>query len=155
MPKKNWLPLALIALWCSSLPAAQDIETIIITASRIPQPLHTVGSSVTVIDLDDWRGTGATISDVLREVPGLTVSQQGGSGTLTALRMRGGESNHTRILLDGIELSDPTSGSVDFAHLSIAGIERIEILRGAPSALWGSDAISGIVNLISRKGGSS
>ena len=155
MPKKNWLPLALIALWCSSLPAAQDIETIIITASRIPQPLHTVGSSVTVIDLDNWRGTGATISDVLREIPGLTVSQQGGSGTLTALRMRGGESNHTRILLDGIELSDPTSGSVDFAHLSIAGIERIEILRGAPSALWGSDAISGIVNLISRKGGNS
>ena len=68
--------------------------------------------------------------------------------------MRGGESNHTRILLDGIELSDPTSGVVNFAHLSIAGIERIEILRGAPSALWGSNAISGIVNLISRKGGS-
>lgn len=155
MSKKTLLPFVLIALWCSPLPAAQDIETIIITASRIPQPLHTVGSSVTVIDLDDWRGTGATISDVLREVPGLTVSQQGGSGTLTALRMRGGESNHTRILLDGIELSDPTSGVVDFAHLSIAGIERIEILRGAPSALWGSDAISGIVNLISRKGGSS
>lgn len=155
MPQKTLLPLVLIALWCPSLPAAQDIETIIITASRIPQPLHTVGSSVTVIDLDDWRGTGATISDVLREIPGLTVSQQGGSGTLTALRMRGGESNHTRILLDGIELSDPTSGVVDFAHLSIAGIERIEILRGAPSALWGSDAISGIVNLISRKRGSS
>lgn len=155
MPQKTLLPLVLIALWCSPLPAAQDIETIIITASRIPQPLHTVGSSVTVIDLDDWRGTGVTISDVLREIPGLTISQQGGSGTLTALRMRGGESNHTRILLDGIELSDPTSGGVDFAHLSIAGIERIEILRGAPSALWGSDAISGIVNLISRKGGSS
>lgn len=155
MPQKTLLPLVLIALWCSPLPAAQNIETIIITASRIPQPLHTVGSSVTVIDLDDWRGTGATISDVLREIPGLTVSQQGGSGTLTALRMRGGESNHTRILLDGIELSDPTSGVVDFAHLSIAGIERIEILRGAPSALWGSDAISGIVNLISRKGGNS
>jgi len=119
MPQKILLPLVLIALWCPSLPAAQDIETIIITASRIPQPLHTVGSSVTVIDLDDWRGTGATISDILREIPGLTVSQQGGSGTLTALRMRGGESNHTRILLDGIELSDPTSGVVDFAHLSI------------------------------------
>ena len=69
--------------------------------------------------------------------------------------MRGGESNHTRILLDGIELSDPISGVVDFAHLSIAGIERIEILRGAPSALWGSDAISGVINLISRKGGRS
>lgn len=155
MSQKTLLPLVLIALWCPSLPAAQDIETIIITASRIPQPLHTIGSSVTVVDLDDWRGVGATISDVLREIPGLTISQQGGSGTLTALRMRGGESNHTRILLDGVELSDPTSGVVDFAHLSIAGIERIEVLRGAPSALWGSDAISGIVNLISRKGGNS
>ena len=60
MPQKTLLPLVLIALWCPSLPAAQDIETIIITASRIPQPLHTVGSSVTVIDLDDWRGTGTT-----------------------------------------------------------------------------------------------
>ena len=155
MSKKNFLLLALAVLWCPTLLAAQDIETIIITASRIPQPLHTIGSSVTVINLDDWRGTGTTISDVLREVPGLSISQQGGSGTLTALRMRGGESNHTRILLDGIELSDPISGVVDFAHLSIAGIERIEILRGAPSALWGSDAISGIVNLISRKGGDS
>lgn len=155
MPKKNLLLLALAALWCPTLPAAQDIETIIITASRIPQPLHTLGSSVTVIDLDDWRGAGATISDVLREVPGISISQSGGSGTLTALRMRGGESNHTRVLLDGIELSDPTSGVVDFAHLSIAGIERIEILRGAPSALWGSDAISGIINLISRKKGNS
>lgn len=154
MPKKNLL-FVLVAFWCPSLPAAQDIETIVITASRIPQPLHTIGSSITVIDLDDWRGAGATISDVLREIPGISVSQSGGSGTLTTLRMRGGESNHTRILLDGIELSDPISGVVDFAHLSIAGIERIEILRGAPSALWGSDAISGIVNLISRKGGSS
>ena len=154
MPKKNLL-FVLVAFWCPSLPAAQDIETIVITASRIPQPLHTIGSSITVIDLDDWRGAGATISDVLREIPGISVSQSGGSGTLTTLRMRGGESNHTRILLDGVELSDPISGVVDFAHLSIAGIERIEILRGAPSALWGSDAISGIVNLISRKGGSS
>ncbi len=155
MPRKTLLPLVFIALWCSSLSAAQDIETIIITASRIPQPLHTVGSSVTVIDLDDWRGTGAAISDVLREIPGISISQSGGSGALTELRMRGGESNHTRILLDGIELSDPISGVVDFAHLSIAGIERIEILRGAPSALWGSDAISGVINLISRKGGRS
>ena len=155
MSKKNLLLLAFSMLWCPSLPAAQDIETIIITASRIPQPLHAVGSSVTVIDLDDWRGTGATISDVLREIPGVSISQSGGSGTLTAVRMRGGESNHTRILLDGIELSDPTSGVVDFAHLSIAGIKRIEVLRGAPSALWGSNAISGIINLISRKGGTS
>ncbi len=155
MPHKYLLPLVLIALWSPSLPAAQDIETLIITASRIPQPLHTLGSSVTVIDLDDWRGTGAALSDVLREIPGISISQSGGSGALTTLRMRGGESNHTRILLDGIELSDPTSGVVDFAHLAIAGIERIEVLRGAPSALWGSNAISGIVNLISRKEGRS
>ena len=155
MPNPNLLALALLALWCPALPAAQGVETLIVTASRIPQPLHTLGSSVTVIDLDDWQGAGAAISDVLREIPGISVSQAGGSGALTAVRMRGGETNHTRILLDGIELSDPTSGVVDFAHLAIAGIERIEVLRGAPSALWGSDAISGVINLVSRKGGRS
>ena len=153
---KQHLPLfALATLWCPFLPAAQDTETLVITASRIPQPLHAISSSVTVIDLDDWQGTGTTVADVLRDIPGLSISQQGGSGALTALRMRGGESNHTRVLMDGIELSDPTSGIVDFAHMSVTGIERVEVLRGAPSALWGSDAISGVINLISRKGGGS
>ena len=153
MSKKNLLLLTLVALWCPSLPAAQGIETIIVTASRIPQPLHTIGASVSVIDLDDWKGADVTIADVLRSVPGIAISQNGGIGHLVGLRMRGGESNHTLILLDGVELSNPSSGQVDFAHLTTAGIERIEILRGAQSALWGSRAISGVINLISRKGG--
>jgi len=153
MSKKNLLLLALSVLWCPSLPAAQDIETIIIKASRIPQPLHTIGSSVSVIDLDDWKGTDITIADVLRSVPGISINQSGGFGQLAGLRMRGGESNHTLILLDGVELSNPATGQVDFAHLTTAGIERIEILRGAQSALWGSRAVSGVINLISREGG--
>ena len=153
MSKKNLLLLAFSVLWCPSLPAAQDIETIIVKASRIPQPLHTIGSSVSVIDLDDWKGANITIADVLRSVPGIAISQSGGFGQLAALRMRGGESNHTLILLDGVELGNPATGQVDFAHLTTAGIERIEILRGAQSALWGSRAISGVINLISREGG--
>ena len=151
------LACTLATSWITSAPAAaqsQDPpETIIVTASRIPQPLHAIGSSVSIIDLDDFRGTGVTIAEVLRHVPGISISQSGGIGSLTSLRMRGGEANHTAILLDGAELGHPDSGEVDFAHLTTAGIERIEILHGAQSALWGSRAISGVINLISRQGG--
>ena len=152
MSKKNLLLLAFMVLGSPSLPAAQDIETIIITASRIPQPLHSIGGSVSVIDLDEWKGIDITIADVLRSVPGIAISQSGSIGQLTGLRMRGGESNHTLILLDGVELGNPGTGQVDFAHLTTVGIERIEILRGAQSVLWGSRAISGVINLISREG---
>ncbi len=155
MLKKTLSSLALATLGASPLPAAQNIETIIVTAARFPQASHAISGRVTVIDLDDWQGAGISIADVLREIPGLSVSQLGGAGTLAELRMRGGESSHTRVLLDGVDLSDPTSGVVNFAHLSTAGIERVEVVRGAPGPLWGSQAISGVVNLVSRTGGRS
>ena len=153
MPAKKFLLVALLVSWCPFLFAEQDVETITVTATRIPQPLHAIGASVAVIDLDDWRGADFTVADVLRSVPGIAVSPSGGIGQLTALRMRGGESNHTLLLLDGMELSNPATGQVDFAHLTTAGIERIEILRGAQSALWGSNAVSGVINLVTRTAG--
>ena len=138
-----WLPCA----------NAQEPEIIRVTASRIPQELHTIGSSVTVIDLDDWSGPQQMLTDVLHGLPGIHITQHGGTGQLSQLRLRGGEANHVLVLLDGVELNDPASGEVDFAHLDTTGIARIEILRGAQSALWGSHAVSGVIHLISRAGG--
>jgi len=144
---------ALIWSGTSASAFSEEPEVLWVTASRIPQPLHAIGSSVTVIDLDDWNGPRPMLLDVLRGIEGIHITQNGGYGQLTELRMRGGESNHTLVLLDGVEVNNPATGAVDFAHLSSIGIKRIEILRGAQSALWGSHAISGVINLISRDGG--
>ncbi len=148
IPSRLLTGLALAAT-CAALPAAQDAEVIEVTATRLPQPEHTVSGALTIIDLDDWHGS-PTLADVLRQVPGLHISQSGGFGQLANLRMRGTESNHVLILLDGMELNNTTDGAVNFAHLTTTGLKRIEILRGAQSALWGSHAIAGVINLVSR-----
>lgn len=140
---------------CLALPlhAAAEPEVMVVTALRIPQPIHDVSGALSVIELDAERDGDRMLGDVLRRIPGLALSQSGGFGQLTELRMRGGEANHTLVLLDGLELTNPTTGRVDFAHLTTAGIERVEVLRGAQSALWGSHAVAGVINLVSRKGG--
>jgi vitamin B12 transporter len=92
------------------------------------------------------------VSDVLRDVPGVAVSRLGAPGSLTQVRMRGGEANHTLVLLNGADISDPFAGEFDFSGLLAGDIERIEILRGSQSALYGSDAIGGVINIIPRRG---
>ncbi len=142
---------------CLAFPphAASEPEIVVVTALRIPQPLHAVGGALSVIELDAERDGHLMLGEALRRIPGLSLSQNGGFGQLAELRMRGGEANHTLVLLDSVELTNPTTGRVDFAHLTTAGIERIEVLRGAQSALWGSHAIAGVINLVSRKHGGS
>lgn len=125
-------------------------ENVIITASRMPVASSAVGSAVTVLDgavLQERQIT--TLYDALREVPGVAVSRTGTLGSLSQVRIRGGESNHTLVLIDGVEANDPAASSeFNFAHLMTAGIERVEILRGPQSALWGADAVSGVVNIL-------
>jgi vitamin B12 transporter len=143
---------------CSALPivfagaaAAQPIETVLITASSLaPVSLQQSGSAVSVItgDLIEQRQI-ETVFDVLREVPGVAVSRTGTLGSLSQIRIRGAESNHTLVLIDGVEANDPASLSeFNFAHLLSPGIERIEVLRGPQSALWGADAVAGVVNVL-------
>lgn len=149
--------LAVPALFAAAEVAAQETPLLpetVVSASRIETPLSTVGSAITVIDRQqlDQRQT-RVISDVLREVPGLAVNRSGGIGGFTQLRIRGAEANQTLVLIDGIEVNDPGLGTeFDFAHLLAEDVERIEVLRGAQSALWGSDAVGGVVNIITRKG---
>ncbi|MFX7858071.1 TonB-dependent receptor plug domain-containing protein, partial [Acinetobacter baumannii] len=95
------------------------------------------------------RRQSIVISDLLREVPGVTVTRNGGVGTVTAVNIRGAETDQTVALIDGIKLNDPAApgGGFDFGPLLVGNIARVEVLRGAQSVLWGSQAIGGVVNL--------
>lgn len=135
----------------SNEPANGLTETIVVTASRIPIASEQAGASLTVLDeeyLD--RRQALTVEELLRGTPGVAVSRSGVLGSLSQVRMRGAEANHTLVLLDGIEIGDPAlGGELDFSHFLAASLRRIEIVRGPLSALWGSDAVAGAINLIS------
>jgi len=135
--------------------AAADDDTIVVTATRAPTPRQQLGSAVTVISSEEiQRKQFRTVNEALRTVPGLHVVQSGGVGQQTSVFMRGASSNHTLVLIDGIEISDPGSptGAVDFANLMLENVERIEIVRGPQSTLYGSDAIGGVINIIMKRG---
>lgn len=127
---------------------------IVVTATRLPTPAAEVASSVTVITGEEIeRKQQRTLADVLRDVPGLSLVQTGGPGGLTSVFMRGTNANHTKVFIDGIDVGDPSSagGDVDFAHLPAADIERVEVLRGPQSGLYGSDAIGGVINVVTTR----
>ncbi len=132
----------------------QTLSETVVTASRIATPLIQVGSSISIITGEELEQRQIRlVSDALRSIPGVAVNRSGGPGTLSRVRIRGAEENHTLVLIDGIEANDIAFGSsFDFAHLLTSDIERIEVLRGAQSALWGSDAIGGVINIITKKG---
>ncbi len=134
--------------------AADAGDDVIITANRAARPASTIGQSVTVLDADTIRTRQAVVvSDLLRQTPGVTVVRNGGVGTATSVNIRGADSDQTVALIDGIKLNDPSSpgGGFNFGGLLIGNISRIEVLRGAQSVLWGSQAIGGVVNLITRQ----
>ncbi len=125
-------------------------EEVVVTASRVPIEAEQSGSAISVIDgavLEQRQSE--TVFDALREVPGIAVSRSGGLGSISEIRMRGGEASHTLVLIDGVAVNDPAIQSeFNFANLLSAGIERIEVLRGPQSALWGADAVTGVVNVV-------
>lgn len=125
-------------------------ETVVVTASRVPEPIDQSGSAITIIGgttLDAEQIP--TLFDALRQVPGVAVSRTGVLGDLSEIRIRGAETNQTLVLIDGVEANDPAEeDEFNFAHLMSAGIERVEILRGPQSALWGAAALAGVVNII-------
>jgi vitamin B12 transporter len=127
---------------------------IVISASRVAIAKVASGNSVSVLDANFLKQHQIrTVSDALRFVPSLAVHRSGGLGTMVEVRIRGAEANQTLVLIDGIEVNDVASGSTfDFTRLLNLNIERIEVLRGAQSALWGSDAMGGVVNIITKIG---
>ena len=134
---------------------AEPLQLVVVSATRIPTPQLDLASSVTVVTAEDIAAQQQrTIADVLRNIPGLNLVQQGGPGSVTSVFMRGTSSNHTKVLIDGIDVSDPSNANAafDFGQLLTQDIERIEVLRGPQSGLYGSDAIGGVINVITRSG---
>lgn len=129
-------------------------DTIIVTASRGETPLSQVGQSVTVITADDIETRQSTaVVDLLRTVPGVTFTRNGGIGTSTSVNIRGADSDQTVALIDGVKLNDPSSpgSGFNFGNLLTGNISRIEVVRGSQSVLWGSQAIGGVINIITRE----
>lgn len=129
-------------------------EEMVVAASMIPVPLYSVGSSLTIIDKSQIEKQRVTfISDILRNVTGLSISRNGAVGTLTEIRARGTESNHSLVLIDGMKGNTEAlfGGAFHFGSLMAKDIERIEILRGPQSSLWGSDALGAVINIITKK----
>ena len=133
-------------------PALAD-DTIVVTANRSAQPLNRVGQSISVLDSAELaRRQTTNVVDLLRTLPGVTVTRNGGIGGTTGVFIRGADSDQTVALIDGIKINDPASpgGGFNFGNLLTGNIDRIEVLRGPQSVLWGSQAIGGVVNMITR-----
>lgn len=129
------------------------LPDIAITATRIAQPVGEIGTTITVVhdkQVEDQKLQ--QVSDALREVPGVTVNQNGGAGTITSVFIRGASSSQTLTLIDGVEVNSTTSGDFDFSNLTTDNLSRIEVLRGAGGSLYGSSAIGGVVNVLTEEG---
>jgi vitamin B12 transporter len=131
-----------------------EVGEIVITATGLETPLREVASSMTVIKDEEIENSQKTeVLEVLRAEPGLDVVRTGGPGGATSIFMRGADSDQTLVLIDGIEANDPIfNRSFDFGHLTVDNIERIEVLRGPQSTIYGSDAMGGVINIITKKG---
>ena len=128
-------------------------ESIVVTAAQIDVPLTRTGAAVSVITEADLRaGQITTVPEALRSLPGLTVVGSGGRGAITSVFPRGGGSNYTLVLVDGIR-ANSFGGGYDFGHLATTAVERIEVARGAQSAIFGSDALGGVVQVITKRDG--
>jgi vitamin B12 transporter len=128
------------------------LDSLVVTATRLPLPRAAVASAVTVLSGDALRAEGiTTLLEALRTIPGATLVQGGSYGTPASLFLRGGESDYVKVLVDGVALNEP-GGAFDFAHLTIDDVERIEVVRGPASVLYGSDAVAGVVQVFTRPG---
>ncbi|NOZ43324.1 MAG: TonB-dependent receptor, partial [Alphaproteobacteria bacterium] len=135
--------------------AEQSMQEIVVTATRYPRALSDIGSSISVITAADMaKSQTVFVQNMLQNIPGLSLNQNGAYGGVSSIRIRGASSAQTMVLIDGIQINDVSTpgGSYNFADLDPNGIERIEVLRGPQSILYGSDAIGGVINIITDSG---
>lgn len=131
---------------------AVEVEDLIVTAHRLALPRDAITGTATVLSREEIERSGArSVGDLLRQVPGLSVVRSGSWGQPVSLFVRGGESDHVKVLVDGVPLNQP-GGSVDLSTLTTDNVERVEVVRGPASVLYGSDAVSGVVQVFTRDG---
>lgn len=133
--------------------SSDNSDNLVVTANRFPQPVSSVLAPMDIVtrdDIDRWQSK--SVVDVLRRLPGVDIAQNGGMGQLSSLFVRGTNSSHTLVLMDGVRLNQAgISGSTDLSQIPIALVQRIEFIRGPRSAVYGSDAIGGVVNIITTR----
>ena len=147
--------IIMLAVLVLVMPVTADeipTEVMVVTAKRLPTDTENLSGSVSVITAEQIeRRQYQVLSDALRDIPGLSAPPLGGIGAQTSVFIRGTNSNHVLILIDGVEVTDPSFGNrYEFSQLSLNGVERIEVLRGNYSAEYGSEALGGIINIITR-----
>jgi len=153
------LPLLVVASWLAgSVPAmAQEpvrTEPVVVTATRIEEKVSEQASSVSVVTSEEMDAISPVVAgDALKNVPGIVVQRSGSPGSPETIRIRGGRSEHTLVLIDGFPVNSPTLGEFDIGSITLRDFERVEIVRGAQSALYGSNAMAGVVNFIPKRGG--
>ncbi|MEM6603573.1 MAG: TonB-dependent receptor [Pseudomonadota bacterium] len=153
--KKSFYALALLMTPYAIGAFAEEADLkVTVTASRFEQNIAEIGSSVTILDKETLEKRGdRSVADALKRVQGVTLSRAGGIGSVSSIRLRGSDQGQVLVLIDGIDVGDPASidGSYDFDSLLVSTVERIEIIRGNQSALYGSKAIGGVINIITHK----
>jgi vitamin B12 transporter len=153
--KKHYLPAALLSGFIPFAYATEEIklDEVVVTATRIEQPLKQTLSSTTVITQEDIKNSQATdVATILRSVAGVEVSQSGGIGKATSLFLRGSNSTQVLVLLDGVRVNSATSGTTSIQDIMLDQVERIEVVRGNVSSLYGSEAIGGVIQIFTKKG---
>ena len=151
----------LVMAWLTALAvvppaAAQEAKTlppVVVTATKTETPAAELGASVTVVTEEDFKTFHyPTVDEALRRVPGVEIRRSGGFGKTSAITIRGANTKQVQILVDGVRVKSPTLGEVDLSDISPDTIERIEVIRGPQSTLYGADAIGGVINIITKKG---
>lgn len=151
MRARSWWAAAGLAAVLTSGSAAEEAEYIV-TAWRSPEEVRQTGLSTTVIGEEEIRASGAAdVADLLRRVPGIRVARVGGAGTLSTTYVRGGEADFCLVLVDGVQVNQP-GGTFNWAHLPLTDVERIEVVRGPASVVYGGDAPSAVVQVFTRRG---
>ncbi|HCY61860.1 MAG TPA: TonB-dependent receptor [Oxalobacteraceae bacterium] len=148
------LPTSALARSSSDSLAESTLAATVVTAARVQQPLTDVVADITIIDRDTIERSGAgALADVLARVPGIEFSRQGGPGANTEFYLRGADTRFTAVFIDGVRVdSQSGSGGASWAALPLAQVERVEVLRGPAGAIYGSDAVAGVVHIFTRKG---
>ena len=145
-----------LALACGAAFAQTDappLQPVVVTATRSEVPLREVLADVTMIERGDIeRASGGAVADLLRRVPGVQMARSGGPAGTTSVYLRGGDTRFTAVLIDGVRVDTQATGGVNWQAIPLSQIERIEVVRGPASAVYGSDAISGVIQIFTRKG---